>query len=90
MSKANFFRVFKQKFGLSPIDYIIKAWMRLAKRWLQNPSATPAGGGMAADAVSQALPTKPCAQYHRDLFQGQLQQLSLFHSYVPAVGENDL
>ncbi|TVT36611.1 AraC family transcriptional regulator [Hymenobacter setariae] len=36
MSQANFFRAFKQEFGLSPIDYIIKARMRLAKRCLQN------------------------------------------------------
>lgn len=38
MSKANFFRAFKQEFGLSPIDYIIKTRMRLAKRYLQNPA----------------------------------------------------
>jgi AraC-like DNA-binding protein len=38
MSKATFFRAFKQEFGLSPIDYLIKARMRLAKRCLQNPA----------------------------------------------------
>jgi AraC family transcriptional regulator of arabinose operon len=37
MSKPNFFRAFKQEFGLSPIDYIIKERMRLAKRCLKNP-----------------------------------------------------
>jgi len=38
MSKPNFFRAFKQEFGLSPIDYIIKERMRLAKRCLRNPA----------------------------------------------------
>jgi AraC family transcriptional regulator of arabinose operon len=38
MSKPNFFRAFKQEFGLSPIDYIIKERMRLAKRCLRNPT----------------------------------------------------
>lgn len=37
MSKPNFYRAFKQEFGLSPIDYIIKERMRLAKRCLKNP-----------------------------------------------------
>ena len=38
MSKSNFFRAFKQEFGLSPLDYIIKERMRLAKRCLKNPA----------------------------------------------------
>lgn len=38
MSKPNFYRAFKQEFGLSPIDYIIKERMRLAKRCLKNPA----------------------------------------------------
>lgn len=38
MSKPNFYRAFKQEFGLSPIDYIIKERMRLAKRCLRNPA----------------------------------------------------
>jgi AraC family transcriptional regulator of arabinose operon len=38
MSKPNFYRAFKQAFGLSPIDYIIKERMRLAKRCLKNPA----------------------------------------------------
>ncbi|OGX81175.1 AraC family transcriptional regulator [Hymenobacter coccineus] len=37
MSKPNFYRAFKQEFGLSPIDYIIKERMRLAKKCLRNP-----------------------------------------------------
>jgi len=37
MSKPNFFRAFKQEFGLSPIDYLIKERMRLAKRCLLDP-----------------------------------------------------
>jgi len=38
MSKASFHRAFKQEFGLSPVDYIIKERMRLAKRCLKNPA----------------------------------------------------
>ncbi|MBU6121734.1 AraC family transcriptional regulator [Hymenobacter siberiensis] len=38
MSKPNFFRAFKQEFGLSPMDYIIKERMRVAKRCLRNPT----------------------------------------------------
>lgn len=38
MSKSNFYRAFKQEFGLSPIDYLIKERMRLAKRCLKNPA----------------------------------------------------
>ncbi|WP_216726043.1 AraC family transcriptional regulator [Hymenobacter siberiensis] len=38
MSKPNFFRSFKQEFGLSPMDYIIKERMRVAKRCLRNPT----------------------------------------------------
>lgn len=38
MSKPNFYRAFKQEFGLSPIDYLIKERMRLAKRCLKNPA----------------------------------------------------
>ncbi|GGF09577.1 AraC family transcriptional regulator [Hymenobacter cavernae] len=38
MSKPNFYRAFKQEFGLSPIDYIIKERMRLAKKCLKNPA----------------------------------------------------
>jgi AraC family transcriptional regulator of arabinose operon len=38
MSKPTFHRAFKQEFGLSPMDYIIKERMRLAKNCLKNPA----------------------------------------------------
>jgi AraC family transcriptional regulator of arabinose operon len=38
MSKPTFYRAFKHEFGLSPIDYIIKERIRLAKSYLKNHS----------------------------------------------------
>jgi len=37
MSKASFFRAFKCELGVSPVDYIIKERIHLAKQFLQNP-----------------------------------------------------
>lgn len=37
MSRANFFRKFKEEFGYSPADYILKERIRLAKEYLQQP-----------------------------------------------------
>lgn len=38
MSKANFFRAFKNEMGISPIDYIIKERIHLAKQLMNNPN----------------------------------------------------
>ncbi len=37
MSKASFFRTFKHELGVSPVDYIIKERIQLAKQFMQNP-----------------------------------------------------
>ncbi|MGY3055273.1 AraC family transcriptional regulator of arabinose operon [Pedobacter sp. UYEF25] len=37
MSKASFFRAFKLELGFSPVDYIIKERVLLAKQFLKNP-----------------------------------------------------
>ncbi|WP_242928142.1 AraC family transcriptional regulator [Pontibacter vulgaris] len=37
MSRANFFRKFKEEFGYTPADYILKERIRLSKQYLQNP-----------------------------------------------------
>ncbi|WP_233219214.1 AraC family transcriptional regulator [Adhaeribacter arboris] len=37
MSRANFFRKFKEQFGYTPADYILQERLRLAKKYLQNP-----------------------------------------------------
>ncbi|AKD04730.1 AraC family transcriptional regulator [Pontibacter korlensis] len=37
MSRANFFRKFKEEFGYTPADYILKERIRLARTYLQNP-----------------------------------------------------
>jgi AraC family transcriptional regulator len=37
MSRASFFRKFKEEFGYSPADYILKERIRLAKEYLRNP-----------------------------------------------------
>ena len=37
MSKPDFYQASKQEFGLSPINYIMKEWMRLAKKCLCSP-----------------------------------------------------
>ncbi|GAB3772046.1 AraC family transcriptional regulator [Spirosoma horti] len=40
MSKSGFFRAFKETFGLSPLEFIIRERISLAKRLLVNPTAT--------------------------------------------------
>ncbi|MFD1145189.1 helix-turn-helix domain-containing protein [Larkinella insperata] len=40
MSKSGFFRLFKEDFGLSPMEYIIRERINLAKRLLTNPAIT--------------------------------------------------
>ncbi|MGV3558654.1 helix-turn-helix domain-containing protein [Larkinella arboricola] len=40
MSKSGFFRLFKEDFGLSPMEYIIRERINLAKRLLTNPAST--------------------------------------------------
>lgn len=40
MSRANFFRKFKEEFGFTPADYILKERIRLAKKCLQDPLNT--------------------------------------------------
>lgn len=37
MSKPSFFRVFKYELGISPVDYIIKERINLAKQLMNNP-----------------------------------------------------
>ncbi len=37
MSRANFFRKFKEEFGYTPADYILKERIKLACRYLRNP-----------------------------------------------------
>ncbi|TKB97874.1 AraC family transcriptional regulator [Pedobacter cryophilus] len=37
MSKASFFRIFKLELGISPVDFIIKERIQLAKQFLKNP-----------------------------------------------------
>lgn len=37
MSKAHFFRCFKQEFGITPLEYIIRERLKLAKQYLHNP-----------------------------------------------------
>jgi len=38
MSKSNFFRIFKETFGLSPLDFIIRERIELAKKLLKRPA----------------------------------------------------
>ena len=38
MSKSSFFRMFKEAFGISPVEYIIKERIELAKNFLNNPA----------------------------------------------------
>ena len=40
MSKSGFFRTFKEAFGLSPVEFIIRERIGLARRLLANPTAT--------------------------------------------------
>ncbi|WP_018618090.1 helix-turn-helix domain-containing protein [Spirosoma luteum] len=40
MSKSGFFRSFKETFGLSPMEFVIRERINLAKRLLMNPAAT--------------------------------------------------
>jgi AraC-like DNA-binding protein len=37
MSKASFFRTFKHELGISPVDYIIRERIQLAKQFMYNP-----------------------------------------------------
>lgn len=37
MSKPSFFRAFKHELGISPVDYIIKERIQLAKQFMNNP-----------------------------------------------------
>jgi AraC-like DNA-binding protein len=37
MSKASFFRAFRHELGISPVDYIIKERLQLAKQLMNNP-----------------------------------------------------
>jgi len=37
MSKASFFRAFKHELGISPVDYVIKERIQLAKQLMSNP-----------------------------------------------------
>lgn len=37
MSKASFFRAFKNELGMSPVDYIIRERLELAKQFMNNP-----------------------------------------------------
>lgn len=37
MSRANFFRKFKEEFGYAPGDYILKQRLQMAKEYLKNP-----------------------------------------------------
>ncbi len=40
MSKSGFFRSFKETFGLSPMEFVIRERINLAKRLLMNPATT--------------------------------------------------
>lgn len=40
MSKSSFFRMFKTAFGISPVEYIIKERIELAKNFLNNPETS--------------------------------------------------
>ncbi|MBX7127547.1 MAG: AraC family transcriptional regulator [Cyclobacteriaceae bacterium] len=40
MSRANFFRKFKEMYGISPGDYIVQERIRWAKEYLKNPYAS--------------------------------------------------
>ena len=42
MSKATFFRVFKREFGLTPVEYIVRERLAVAKRLLRQPLASVA------------------------------------------------
>jgi AraC-like DNA-binding protein len=39
MSKSSFFRTFKNTFGLSPVDFILRERIKLAKKLLKKPEA---------------------------------------------------
>lgn len=41
LSKAQFFRAFKQEFGLSPIDFVNRERIKRARRMLAKPDLTP-------------------------------------------------
>lgn len=48
MSKAHFFRCFKQEFGITPLEYIIRERMKLAKQLLLNPAISIPDAGYKA------------------------------------------
>ncbi len=48
MSKPNFFKCFKREFGISPVDFVIKERMKMAKKLLKDVNVTI---GEAAYAV---------------------------------------
>jgi AraC family transcriptional regulator of arabinose operon len=53
MSKASFFRLFKLELGISPVDFIIKERIRLAKQFLKNPYCSISDAGFKAGFNNQ-------------------------------------
>ncbi|GAA4797841.1 AraC family transcriptional regulator [Olivibacter ginsenosidimutans] len=40
MSKSVFFRIFKRELGISPVEFVIRERIRLAKKYLANPNSS--------------------------------------------------